>query len=81
MSTSHLVKSDKIRIKNLMHTKKDFIEAGVVVAIAVIGMVMACVQHFHENGFFLGFIGFSISTIWIIIMIKDNLKERAVEQR
>lgn len=64
-----------------MHSKVDFVEASVAISISVTGMTMACIYHFHENGFFLGFIGFVISSIWLVVMVKENIKEKKVQQR
>ena len=64
-----------------MHTKKDFAEAIVVIVIAFTGMVCASLYHFHENGFFLGFIGFIIASIWTFVMIRDNIRECRANQR
>ena len=64
-----------------MHNKKDFIQAAIVSLVAFGGMVCACIYHFHENGFFLGFIGFVISGIWIFVMARDNIRECREEQR
>ena len=59
-----------------MHTKKDFASASVIIAFSLAGMTFACIYHFHENGFFLGFIGFVVSILWLVVMIKDNIKEK-----
>lgn len=64
-----------------MHSKKDFVESAVVIVIAFAGMVCACYYHFHENGFFLGFIGFAIATYWIVVMTRDNIKEYKQRKR
>ena len=64
-----------------MHNKKDFVEAAIVITVAFAGMVCACIYHFHENGFFLGFIGFAIAGIWLGVMTRDNIRECMANRR
>ena len=64
-----------------MYNKFDFVEACVAIAISVTAMIMACIYHFHEYGFFLGFIGCVIASIWMFVMVKDNIKKRRLARR
>ena len=64
-----------------MYNKFDFVEASICLVSSTAAMTMACIYHFHEYGFFLGFLGFVISCIWMFIMIRDNIKEGRFERR
>ena len=64
-----------------MYNKFDFVEASVAIAISLTGMTMACIYHFHEYGFFLGFIGCVVASIWMFIMVKDNIKRKRNARR
>ena len=64
-----------------MYNKFDFVEASIAITISVTAMVMACIYHFHEYGFFLGFIGCVIASIWMFMMIKENIKKRTMSRR
>ena len=64
-----------------MYNKFDFVEASIAITISVTAMVMACINHFHEYGFFLGFIGCVIASIWMFVMIKDNIRKRMDTRR
>ena len=64
-----------------MYNKFDFVEASIAITISVTAMVMACIYHFHEYGFFLGFIGCVIASIWMFVMVKDNIKKRRLARR
>ena len=63
-----------------MYNKFDFVEASISLVLSTAAMTMACIYHFHEYGFFLGFLGFIISCIWMFIMVRDNFKESRLKR-
>ena len=62
-----------------MHKRTDFVKAIIMVILSLVGSVLACIDQFHKAGFSLCLIGIAIAILSIVIMTRDNLRERAEE--